>query len=110
MPSSPPEGILMEFTGQVKEYLQGTADSLRGSDRRLFMARTVRMLGPAGQRRAERELGWNRVTVRKGMRELTSGIRCVDAFCLRGRKRGEEHLPELLSDIKAIVDAQCQTD
>src|SRR6516225_8501699 len=77
MPSSPPEGILMEFTGQVKEYLQGTADSLRGSDRRLFMARTVR---------------------------------CLDAFCLRGRKRAEEHLPRLLTDIKAIVDAQCQTD
>jgi hypothetical protein len=100
----------MELTPQLKEHLQGTVATLRGADRRLFMARTVRMLGPAGQRRAERELGWNRVTVRKGMRELTSGIRCVDAFCLRGRKRGEEHLPELLSDIKAIVDAQCQTD
>jgi hypothetical protein len=100
----------MELNGQVKEYLQGTADSLCGADRRLFMARTVRLLGPDGQRRAERELGWNRVTIRKGMHELTSGIRCVDAFCLRGRKRAEEHLPDLLSDIKAIVDAQCQTD
>jgi hypothetical protein len=100
----------MELTAQVKEYLQGTADSLRGADRRLFMARTVRTLGPDGQRRAERELGWNRVTIRKGMHELSSGIRCVDAFCLRGRKRAEEHLPNLLTDIKAIVDAQCQTD
>ena len=100
----------MELTGQVKEYLQGTADALHGADRRLFMARTVRFLGPAGQRRAERELGWNRVTIRKGMHELTSGIRCVDAFCLRGRHRAEEHLPELLGDIKAIVDGQCQTD
>ena len=50
------------------------------------------------------------MTIRKGMRELTTGIRCVDAFCLRGRKRAEEHLPNLLTDIKAIVDAQCQTD
>ena len=100
----------MELTAQVKEYLQGTAASLRGADRRLFMARTVRMLGPNGQRRAERELGWNRVTTRKGMHELSTGIRCVDAFCLRGRKRAEEHLPKLLTDIKAIVDAQCQTD
>src|SRR5207248_8082160 len=99
-----------ELTAQVKEYLQSTADSLRGADRRLFMARTVRMLGPAGQRRAERELGWNRVTIRKGMHELSSGIRCNDAFCLRGRKRAEEHLPNLLADIKAIADAQCQTD
>jgi hypothetical protein len=104
------EDILVELTAQVKEYLQGTADSLRGADRRLFMARTVRMLGPEGQRRAERELNWNRGTIRKGMHELDSGIRCVDAFCLRGRQRAEEHLPDLLTDIKAIVDAQCQTD
>jgi hypothetical protein len=110
MSSSPEEDILVELTAQVKEYLQGTAESLRGVDRRLFMARTVRVLGAAGQRQAERELGWNRVTIRKGMHELTTGIRCVDAFRLRGRKRAEEHLPHLLSDIKAIVDSQCQTD
>jgi len=100
----------VELTPEVKEYLQGTADALRGVDRRLFMARTVRVLGPNGQRRAERDLGWNRVTIRKGMHELTSGIRCVDAFCLRGRKRAEAHLPGLLTDIKALVDGQCQTD
>jgi len=100
----------VELTAQVKEYLQGTADALRGVDRRLFMARTVRMLGAEGQRQAERELGWNRGTIREGMHELTTGIRCVDAFCLRGRKRAEEHLPHLLTDIKALVDAQCQTD
>lgn len=100
----------MELTAEVKEYLQGTAESLHGVHRRLFMARTVLLLGTAGQRRPERELGWNRATIRKGTHELGSGIRCVDAFCLRGRKRAEEHLPNLLADIKAIVDAQCQTD
>src|SRR5258708_26845926 len=108
--SSSQEDILMELTGQIKEYLQGTADALRGVDRRLFMARTVRVLGSDGQGGPERELGGNRVTLRKGMHELTTAIRCVDAFCLRGRKRAEEHLPNLLTDIKVIVDSQCQTD
>jgi hypothetical protein len=51
------------------------------------MARTVKELGAGGQRRAERELGWNRVTIRKGTRELASGFAIVDAFALRGRKR-----------------------
>src|SRR5262249_30014000 len=74
------------------------------------MARTVRLLGRAGQRRARSEAGWSRVTIRKGMHELTTGIRCVDAFGLRGRHRAEEHLPRLLDDIKAVVDGQCQTD
>ncbi len=33
-----------------------------------------------------------------------------DAFSLRGRKRSEAHLPNLLSDITAIVDGQSQAD
>jgi hypothetical protein len=100
----------MELTETLKQYALSTFDALHGSDRRLFMARTVQLLGPGGQRLAEQQLGWNRATIRKGMHELTSGIRCVDAFCLRGRKRSEEHLPTLLEDIKTLVDAQCQTD
>jgi hypothetical protein len=35
---------------------------------------------------------------------------CVDAFSSRGRKRSEEHLPNLLNDLKAIVDGQSQAD
>lgn len=100
----------MELTATLKQYALDTVDVLHGSERRLFMARTVRLLGPGGQRLAEQKLGWNRVTIRKGMHELASGICCLDAFCLRGRKRSEEHLPTLLEDIKALVDAQCQTD
>lgn len=100
----------MELTDALKQHALSTVASLHGSQRRLFMARIVQLLGPGGQRRAEQELGWNRVTLRKGLHELASGIRCVDAYCLRGRKRSEEHLPTLLEDIKAVVDAQCQTD
>jgi len=100
----------MELTDAVKGLLQDAAKQLKGSARRLFMARTVKELGPGGQRRAERELGWNRVTVRKGTRELESGFAIVDAFALRGRKRAEEHLPDLLADLTAIVDGQSQAD
>jgi hypothetical protein len=100
----------MELTAGVTKFLGETAQALRGSARRVFMARAVRDLGPGGQRRAERELGWNRVTVRKGMHELTSGFTCVDGFALRARKRAEEHLPALLDDIRAIVDGQSQAD
>jgi hypothetical protein len=100
----------MELIDAVKGLLQDAAKQLKGSARRLFMARTVKELGPGGQRRAERELGWNRVTVRKGTRELESGFAIVDAFALRGRKRAEERLPQLLADIIAIVDGQSQAD
>ena len=100
----------MELTEELKDLLIKTAKQLKGSARRLFLARTVKALGPGGASRAERKLGWNRKTIRKGMHELESGITCVDAFGSRGRKRSEEHLPNLLTDMQAIVDGQSQTD
>ncbi len=100
----------MDLTESMKTFLTDTAQTRKGSARRLFVARTVRELGPGGQRRAEREVGWNRATVRKGTHELERGITCVDASALRGRKRADEHLPQLLADIRAIVDSQSQAD
>ena len=100
----------MELTDSLKTLLSETAKSLKGSARRLFMARTVKELGPGGQQRAARELRWGRMTIRKGLHALNSGVLCVDAFALRGRKRAEAHLPNLLTDIQAIVDSQSQAD
>jgi hypothetical protein len=100
----------VELTDALKGLFIATARTLNGSARRVFMARIVRELGPGGQRRAERELGWNRATIRKGAHELASGFAIVDAFVLRGRKRAEERLPSLLADITAIVDGQSQAD
>jgi len=100
----------MELTEEVKVLVLKTAKDLKGSARRMFMARTVQALGEGGQRLAERELGWNRGTIRKGNHEVEHGIACVDGFKLRGRKRSEDHLPNLLNDIIAIVDSQSQAD
>ena len=100
----------MELTDSLKALFIDTAKTLKGSARRVFMARTVQELGPGGQRRAERELGWSRVTIRKGTHELERGAPIQDNFSARGRKRAEAHLPNLLADITAIVDSQSQTD
>lgn len=100
----------MELTASMVTLFQETGKALKGGARRLFMARTVKELGKGGQRRAERVLGWERKTIRKGMHELESGITCKDAFNLRGRKRTEEHLPNLLVDLQANVDSQSQVD
>ncbi len=94
----------------TKQVYRETAQSLKGSDRRLFMARVVKALGEGGQRQAERELGWNRRTIHKGMYELESGLVCLDGYSARGRKAAAEHLPNLLTDIEAIVDGQSQAD
>jgi Rhodopirellula transposase DDE domain len=100
----------MELTDSLKALFIETAQALKGSARRRFLARTVQALGAGGQRRAERELGWNRQTIRKALRELETGLTCLDGVALRRRKRAEEQLPHLLDDITAIVDSQSQAD
>jgi hypothetical protein len=87
-----------------------TARTLKGPQRRLFMARAVRAMGPGGQRWAQRYLGRCRETIRKGIHELRTGLTCLDAFHCRRRKPVEEHLPRLLDDIRAIADAHSQAD
>ena len=100
----------MDLSDLLKKLLVETAQALKGPARRRFMAQTIKELGKGGQRRAESELGWNCDTIRKGMHEVESGFVCLDYFAGRGRKRAEEHLPNLLTDIKAIVDSQSQVD
>lgn len=101
---------MLELTDSLKSLLTETANNLKSHQRRRFMAQTVKEMGKGGQRRAERELGWNRDLIRKGTRELESGIVCLDAFHARGRKRVETFLPNLLEDLISIVDSQSQTD
>ena len=100
----------LELTPEVKSIIQQAFGLLKGSSRRLFMASVVVQLDRGGQRRAERELGWNRDLIRKGLHELNSGVTCVDAFSSRGRKRWEDLQPVLATDIREIVDAHCETD
>ncbi len=84
---------------EVVNFINETRGILKGSDRRKHMATVVRLLGKGGQSHAERELRWDRTTIRKGERELQSGFDCIDNFQGRGRKRTEEHLPNIKNDI-----------
>ncbi len=100
----------MRPSPEMIPVLVDTAKALKGSQRRLVMARTVAAMGRGGQLWAEAHLGWNRETIRMGTHELRTGITCVDAFHCRRRKPAEEHLPRLLDDIRSIVDGQSQAD
>lgn len=97
------------LTDSLKVLLKDTSTRLKGTERRQFMAQVVESLGRGGAVQAERELGWNRGTVRKGLCELKHGP-IQDAFTQRGRKPVEAKLPQLLADIQAIVEPQTQAD
>ena len=86
------------------------ASALRGPARRYHQAQVVKALGRGAQRFAERALGLNRQTIRKGLEELEKGQPGRNHYEACGRKRAEEHLPELLADIEQIVAPGCQTD
>ena len=73
------------------------------------MAETVAAFG-LSQRRAERQRGWARDTIRKAQHEWHSGFTCVDNFSARGRKPAESHLPHLLPDLCDLVRDHLQTD
>ncbi|WP_338422763.1 hypothetical protein [Aphanizomenon flos-aquae] len=98
------------LTDSLKKLFKQTETQLKGAAKRSFIASIVQELGMGGQRLAESELGWNRGTIRKGMKELNSGLTCIDNHSGKGRYKAEEHLPNLLEDIICLVDSQSQTD
>lgn len=75
----------MELSEEQKQVYIETAKGLKGSARRVFMARIAKLLG--SQRQAAREMGWQRETISKGMGELESGQANLDNFAARGRKK-----------------------
>jgi len=84
---------------------KSVASTLKGTQRRQFMAQVVNIMGRGGPSFAEEVLGWNRGTIRKGQLEVRSGQAIEDRFHERGRRRAEEHLPDLLQDISSIMAA-----
>ena len=100
----------MEITEAVKATLNETQARLSGYERRHFMAQIVETMFAGKPTHAEQKLGWNRKTLRKAMSELTGGFCYIDRYHERGRKKAEERLPNLLTDLRLIVDSQSQID
>ena len=100
----------MELTPEVRATLNETKASLSGYKRHHFMAKIVETVFAGSPMKAHKELGWNRVTLSKALKELKGGYCYIDRYYARGRKRAEEHLPGLLDDIREIADRYNQTD
>lgn len=82
-------------TPNWKELFIETAKTLKGYQRRIFMARTINSFGRGGLKFAREQLGWDKNTIWKGQNELRTGIECLDAVNFRGRKSAETRLPNL---------------
>lgn len=100
----------MELSQAVKATLNETQAGLSGYQRRHFMAGILKSVFAGKPSRAEKILGWNRKTLGKALAEWDGDFCYIDRYYERGRKKAEVHLPNLLSDIREIVDSQSQTD
>jgi hypothetical protein len=90
--------------------IRSGAKRLTGYQRRLFQAEVATALCGGCARQAERRFGWGRDTVEKGRHELRHGLRCLEDFTARGRRRSEEKDPRLAADIRAIVEPHTYAD
>jgi transposase len=101
---------IYEIPDTLKSIIKDTAEKLSGAAKREYVAKITIELLDGSARKAESKVGWSRDMVKKGMGELTTGIRCVDNYSARGNKKTEEKMPELKEDIRSIVDPKSQTD
>lgn len=90
--------------------IKSAAKKLTGAKRRAYQAEITDEFFGGSARKAEREMGWGRTTVIKGLRETGSGIICQDNFRGRGRKKTEEKMPFIEKDIRDIAEPKAQTD
>src|SRR3954453_2238545 len=98
------------LTDDVIRTIQSAAKLLTGYRRRQFQAETAVKYCNGSARHAETTFGWGRAAVHTGLNELRSGIRCLDAFDLRGRDTTEQSCPELEGHVRRFVDPHAQAD
>jgi hypothetical protein len=101
---------MSDLTDQTIATIKSAANQLSGADRRAFQAEVTRDHLQGNSRQAERIFGWSRGTIKKGQRELETGIVTVDNCSARGRLRTEEKIESLEADIRDLVDPQSQVD
>ena len=77
-------------------------------EKRQAMAEVASTLLGGSVRLAEVVFGWARSTVELGLKELQSGVVCINDLSLRRKPKAEEKHPKLLADIHRIMDPQSQ--
>ena len=97
-------------TEPLDALIRSGAQRLTGFRRRAFIAEVATAVCDANPRQAERRFGWGRDTVAKGLHESRQGMRCLEIFAARGRRRSEDKDPQLAADIRAIVEPHTYAD
>ncbi len=99
-----------ELTEQFLATIRSAAQKLTGYLRRQFQAETTQRYCNGSPRQAERLFGWGRAAVQTGLHELRTGIRCLEDYSTRGRRKTEEQFPDLAAQIHLLLEPESQAD
>ena len=102
--------MVLRVTPDMRETIRSAAAKLTGYRRRQFQAEMAVKYCDSNARTAERVFGWSRMSVQTGLHELRTGIRCMERFQERGRKKTEDLVPEIAATIRRLVEPQAQID
>ena len=95
---------------QMVELISRLVDQIPWPDKRRAMADVTLCVLDARHRAAEDVFGWSRATVRLGIKELQTGICCVNDLSHRHKPRTEEKHPGMLEDIRHIMEPNSQAE
>jgi hypothetical protein len=98
------------LTEELSELLTRLVKQIPYEYRRQAMGDVVQTLLDGKSRKAEDALGWNRHTVKLGLNEFRTGIRCLSDVSARGKKKVEVDNPQLLNDIECILEPHSESD
>ena len=96
-------------SAQTVELISRLVESIPWPDRRRAMGDVTASLLEGKPRVAECVFGWSRYAVELGMHEARSGMCCLNDLSARVKPRTEDQHPELLADIKSIMEPHSQS-
>lgn len=99
-------GVSDEVVGLVSRLVE----QVPWPARRAAMADVATTLLAGRPRVCEDVFGWSRGAVELGIHELRTGFVCVNDLSTRRKPKTEEKHPQLLADIRVIIDPESQAE
>lgn len=95
---------------EIKSSFKDAATKLTGFKKRSFIAKVTKDYFDSSARKAETVMGWSRDAIKTGLKEMETGIVCLNYYSGRGRKKTEDHLIHLREDIENLLENNVSTD
>jgi hypothetical protein len=102
--------LKIQLDPKLRASLKDASVKLTGVKKRAFMAQVTVDYFNSSPRQAETYMKWSRKAVAKGLRELETGIVCLDNNQAKGRNKTELKNPHLEEDIRFLGDGKSQAD